>query len=84
MAKALTSDYLKAHMGENDKVYKNAGKLLTDAILKEAIAYVEKNGATEKIVLTPTIEVQAFEAEGCVTVTYTDGNGNTISYHRAT
>jgi hypothetical protein len=84
MSKKLTIDYIKAHMGENEKVYREAGKLLTDAILNEAISFVKKNGETEKIILKPTIEVQAFEAEGCVTVTYTDGNGNTISYHRAT
>ena len=84
MSKPLTTAYLRAHMGENEKVYLEAGKLLTDAILNDAISYVEKNGETEKIILKPTIEVQAYDAEGCVTVTYTDGNGNTVSYHRAT
>jgi hypothetical protein len=80
MSKKLTTDYIKAHMGENDKVYREAGKLLTDAILNEAMSFVEKNGGTEKIVLKPTIEVQAFQ-DICIQICYED-NGNRICYHR--
>lgn len=80
----ITKEYLEAHMSDNAAHYAEAGKLLSNAIMQDAIEHVKQNGGVEKIVLTPTIELTENIAAGCVTVTYTRHDGTTLSFHRPT
>lgn len=84
MSKKLTEEYLKAHLTENESHFKEAGRLLSNAIMEDAIAYVKENGPSEKILLSPKIELEANEIKGCTTVTYTRADGSTLTYHRPT
>lgn len=84
MTTKLTYEYLQNHLSENKEHYLEAGKLLSDAIIRDAIDYVKKNGAAEKIIFSPQIELTANDEKGCTTVTYTRSDGSTLSYHRPT
>jgi len=71
-------------MSDNLEHYSEVGKLLSDAIMIDAISLVASHGATDKIVFSPKIELSENEIAGCVTVTYTRQDGTTLTYHRPT
>jgi len=83
-SQVLTAEYLKSHRSDNQTHYQQAGQLLSNALLDDAISIVKSLGASKRVVLTPVIEVTANDKAGCVTVTYTRADGTTLSYHRPT
>ena len=84
MSKMLTIEYLANHKRPDQDHYLEVGKLLSDAIIDDAIAEVRLNGDSELITLNPTIQVTANVAAGCVQVTYTRSDGTTLTFHRPT
>lgn len=84
MSKVLTVEYLQAHKSNDSEHYLEAGKLLSDAIIEDAIAVVRSKGESERVLLTPKIELTTHEEKGCVTVTYTRQDGSVLTYHRPT
>ena len=69
-------------MTANDKVYREIGKKIDELILNRAKNYIDENGESEKVVFQQTVELEAYDADGCIEVKVKDNNGNTITYHR--
>lgn len=84
MPNKLTEEYLKAHLSENNDHYNEVGRLISNAIMQDAIEYVRKNGSSEIIQFSANIELIANDEEGCVIVRYTRDDGSVLTYHRPT